>query len=249
LQGNTIRLDVIPMGLAVGNYEATLIIDAGPAGVARYPVTLQVKPLPVPTPVISSIVGAATLNGPLTRGGLATIKGANLAGSNLSVTFDGRPARILYTSADQINLQVPSEITATTARVVVTANGVASTTQNVELAPVAPGIFPGGVLNQDNRPNTPETPALSPSIVQIFATGLLPVQGEARVEARLGETYYSGAELPYAADAPGLAGVQQVNFRIPAGLNTGTADLAVCVTLGGGTRTCSPPVRLSMRAE
>jgi hypothetical protein len=170
-QGNTIRLDVIPMGLAVGTYEATLVIDAGAAGVARYPVTLQVKAPPVPTPVISSIGGAATLTGPLTRGGLATIKGSNLAGTNVTVTFDGKPARILYTSADQINLQVPSDLTGITARVVVTANGMPSVTRDVTLVAVAPGIFPGGILNQDNRVNTPETPAPSPSIVQIFSTG------------------------------------------------------------------------------
>ena len=190
--GNNLRLDVIPMGLAVGTYEATAIIDAGAAGVARYPVTLQVKPLPAPVPVISSIGGAATFTGPLARGGLATIKGSNLSGTDLSVTFNGTPARILYTSADQINFQVPSDLTGTTARVIVTANGVASVTQTVELTSVAPGIFPGGILNEDNRVNTPETPAVSPSIVQIFATGLLPAQGDARVEVRFGDTYFSG---------------------------------------------------------
>jgi uncharacterized protein (TIGR03437 family) len=237
------------MGLAVGKYEATLIIDAGAAGVARYPLTLDVRPLPIPPPVISSIGGAATFTGPLTRGGLATIKGSNLGGTNLSVTFNGTPARILYTSSDQINFQVPSDLTGTTARVVVTANGVASVTQNIELAVVAPGIFPGGILNQDNRVNTPETPAVSPSIVQIFATGLLPAQGDARVEVRFGETYYSGAsDVPYAGEAPALPGVQQVNFRLPAGLSTGSVDLALCATPASGTRSCSPVVRLAVRS-
>jgi uncharacterized protein (TIGR03437 family) len=183
----------------------------------------------------------------LTPGGLATIKGSNFAGANLSVTFDGRPARILYTSAEQINLQTPSELTGTTARVVVTANGVASAPQTVELAPVAPGIFPGGILNQDNRLNSPETPAASSSIIQIFATGLLPVQGEARVEVKLGDSYYSGEDLPYAKEAPGLAGVQQVNFRIPAGVSTSTLEIAVCATPAGGARLCSTPARLAVR--
>ncbi|HYP09745.1 MAG TPA: IPT/TIG domain-containing protein [Bryobacteraceae bacterium] len=247
LQGNMIRLDIIPMGLAVGKYEGTLVIDAGAAGVARYPVTLEVKPLPVPTPVISSIGGAATVTGPISRGGLATIKGANLGGTNVSVTFDGRPARILYTSADQLNVEVPSDLVGATAALVVTSNGVQSASRTVDLALVAPGIFPNGILNQDNRVNSPETPAASPSIIQIFATGLLPVQGNAQVEVRLGDQLYSGAALPYAGQAPGLPGVQQVNFMIPAGLSTSSPDLAVCATPSNGVRTCSPATRLHVR--
>ena len=156
-QGNTLRLDVIPMGLAVGKYEATIVLDAGPGGVARYPVTLEVKTAPppqIPAPVISSAGGAATFAGPLTPGGIATLKGSNFAGSNVSVTFDGKPARVLFTNADQINVQVPSDLTGVRTAILVTANGVTSAAFNVDLAPVAPGIFPGGILNQDNGVNT-----------------------------------------------------------------------------------------------
>lgn len=251
-QGNTLRLDVIPMGLAVGKYEATVVLDAGPGGVARYPVTLEVKPLPPPTipaPTISSVGGAATFAGPLTAGGLATIKGSNFGASTVSVTLDGKPARILYTSADQINLQVPLDLTGTRTSIVVTANGVASAPFHADLAPVAPGIFAGGVLNQDNRPNSPESPAQSPSIVQIFATGLLPPDGQGVIEVKLHETYYSGADLLYAGPAPRIPGVQQVNLRIPAGYPTMTTDLLVCSTVAGSQRVCSPAFRISLRSE
>jgi uncharacterized protein (TIGR03437 family) len=121
-------------------------------------------------------------------------------------------------------------------------------TRDVTLVAVAPGIFPGGIVNQDNRVNTPETPAPSPSIVQIFATGLLPAQGDARVEVKFGDTYYSGSDLPYAGEAPGLPGVQQVNFRVPAGMQTSSVDIAVCATPAGGTRVCSPAVPLAVRS-
>jgi uncharacterized protein (TIGR03437 family) len=249
LQGNNLRLDVIPMGLAVGAYEATLIIDAGSAGVARYPVTLEVKPLPVQAPTISSIGGAATFAGPLAPGGLATIKGAHLGGPNVSVMIDGKPARILYESADQINIQVPSDLTGATAPVVVTANGRTSAAQTVNVAAVAPGIFAGGVLNQDSRVNAPESPSPAGSIVQVFATGLLPVAGTARVEVLLDETYFSGADVPYAGEAPGVPGVQQVNYRLPSGLGTGTYHLSLCATPASGTRVCSPVHRISVRAQ
>ena len=120
------------------------------------------------------------------------------------MTFDGKPARILYTSSDQINVQAPADLTGAMTRVIVTANGVASAVFNADVATVAPGIFAGGVLNQDNRPNTSGTPAVSPSIVQIFATGLLPVEGDARVEVRLQDTYYSGTDLAYAGTGSGV---------------------------------------------
>lgn len=249
LQGGTIRLDVLPIGLAPGKYEATLVIDAGPAGVARYPVTLDVKAPAAPTPVISSIGNAATFAGPIVRGGLVTIKGTNFGGANVTVLFDGKPARILYSSGDQINVQVPADLTGTASRVTVTAGGVTSAAVNADVAVVSPGIFAGGILNQDNQRNSPEAPALSPSVVQIFATGLLPVEGEARVEVQLNDAFYSGSSLAFAGQAPGLSGLQQVNFWLPPGLATGVNDLRVCSSVGNGARVCSPPFQLSVRAQ
>ena len=178
-----------------------------------------------------------------------TIKGSNLAGTNVAVLFDGKPARIVYTSADQINVQAPADLTAAISRVTVTANGVTSAVFNADVATVAPGIFSGGVLNQDNRPNTPETPALSPSVIQIFATGLLPAEGDARIEVQLQDMLFSGASLAYAGQAPGLSGVQQVNFWIPAELSTNTSDIRLCSTVGNSARACSPPYRLAIRGR
>ena len=251
-QGNTLRLDVIPMGLAVGKYEATIVLDAGEGGVARYPVTLEVKPAPppqIPAPVISSAGGAATFAGPLTPGGIATLKGSNFAGSNVSVTFDGKPARVLFANAEQINLQVPSDLTGVRTTIAVTANGVTSAAFNADLAPVAPGIFSGGILNQDNGVNSAASPAQSPSIIQIYTTGLLPPDGQARVEVKLHDDFYSGAALLYAGPAPGIPGVQQVNLQIRAGYPTMTTDIQVCSTVGNAQRVCSTPARVSLRGE
>ena len=207
------------------------------------------KAPPVPAPAISSIGSAATFAGPISRGGLVTIKGSNLAGTNVAVLFDGKPARILYTSADQINVQAPADLTGTMTRVTVTANGATSAVFNADVATVGPGIFSGGVLNQDNRPNTPETPALSSSVIQIFATGMLPAEGDARIEVQLQDMLFSGASLAYAGQAPGLSGVQQVNFWIPPGLLTSTLDLRLCSTVANSARVCSPPYRLAIRGQ
>ena len=246
LQGGTVRLDVLPIGLAPGKYEATFIIDAGPAGIARYPVTLTVlQPLP-PSPTIASVGSAATFTGPIVAGGLATIKGTNFNGANLSVTFDNKPARILFSNAEQINVQVPSDLTGKTTQLVVTGNGQASTAKTVPLEAVAPGIFPGAVVNQDNRVNTPETPVTAGTYISIYATGLLPAQGNPFIEVKFGDTYWSN--LQYAGPAPGIPGVQQINFLVPIGTPTSSVDMAICSSIGDVQRACSPTVRVHVRA-
>ena len=53
--------------------------------------------------------------------------GSHLAGKSVTVTFDGSPATILYSSDTQINLQVPAAVASkTSSNLVVTVDGVAS---------------------------------------------------------------------------------------------------------------------------
>jgi uncharacterized protein (TIGR03437 family) len=160
------------------------------------------------------------------------------------VTFDNVPARIVYASADQLNVQVPVELGIhQSARAVVTANGVASDALTVSLSPVAPGIFVPGILNQNNTVNSAGNPAKTGSMVQIFATGLLAADGTGAVEAKLHDQWYS--DFPYAGAAPGIAGVQQVNIRIPDGWPTMTTEVLLCST-AAGQRMCSPPVKITV---
>jgi IPT/TIG domain. len=217
------------------------------AGALAIPITARVMALPPPqAPVISiaSIGNAATFASvPLVRGSLGTLQGANLAGAAVSVTFDGIPARILYSAAGQINFQVPPEVgTRASSQVVVTVNGNRSAPMTVLLAEASPGIFNPGILNQDNTVHSAANPAPAGSIVQIFATGLLPPEGgivEVKLHDRLLTPLYAGA-------APGLPGVQQVNVKIPADLPTMTTEVLVC-NITGGQRACSPPVKISLR--
>jgi uncharacterized protein (TIGR03437 family) len=247
----TVRLDANPASLAAGTYQATLRIDAGTAGSRTIPVTFTVTPPVGPPPVtVSSIVNAATLQaGPLVAGSLATIKGLNFAISNVSVSFDGIPAQLLYTSATQINLQVPPSIVAKTqSQVVVTVNGNASAPQTVQLAAVAPGIF--GVLNQDYSLNGAGSPARAGQIVQIFATGLISsVSGPVAVNIE-GLNLTQGQSLVplYAGAAPGLTGVQQVNVAVPAGLPSGGASITVCASgTSSGQPVCSPAATVTIQ--
>lgn len=239
-------VEVHPENLAPGNYEATLLIDAGSvAGSRNLPVQLQVTPaLPKP-PAVESVTNAASLApGPVVPGSLATLKGARLAGKQVSASFDGLPATLLDASAEQINLLVPPELGAqTTARLVVTVDGASSAPLSVALSLVAPAIFANGVLNQDNSVNSAANPAVVGSVVQVFATGL-PLPNSGVITARLHD--WDIAAPYYGGPAPGSPGVQQVNILVPDALPAMTTEVRVCGTVAS-ERVCSAPARITLR--
>ncbi len=247
----TIRIDAFPQKLAPGTYQASLTIDAGPlAGSRSFPVRFEVAGLPAldPPVTVDSITNAASLlPGPLVPGSLATIKGSNLRGESVAVTFDALAAPLLYTSAEQINLQVPPDLgSKTEAQVVVTVDGRASTATTVALAPVAPAIFSSGVLNQDYSVNGASAPAPLGSVLQIFLTGLVsPQTGQVLVKIHDQDNL-----VPlYAGPAPGLPGVHQVNVAVPRDLPAMTTEVVVCASTqaDAGKRFCTPPARLTVR--
>ena len=237
----SVKVSAVPQGLAAGTYQASIVIDAGPlAGSATIPVTLTVQAAPIPTPTptptppapvvtVNSVVNAATFAvTPLVPGSLGTLLGANLSGKNVTVTFDGSVATLLYAGATQINLQVPASLgSKTAATLVVTVDGSSSAPQTVALAPVWPAIFANGILNQDNTENTAGTAAKAGSILQIFATG---IPASATVSVQIADR--KNLVPLYAGAAPGLTGVQQVNAAIPVDLAAGATQLMVCATAG-----------------
>ena len=92
-------------------------------------------------------------------GSLVSIFGTNLASTSsaatsvplstslggVKVTFNNIAAPLNYVSGGQINAQMPFELTgSSTAQVVVTNSGAASAPQTVQVASIAPGIFPFG---------------------------------------------------------------------------------------------------------
>lgn len=248
----TLRIDVMPQNLTPGAYQAVLTINAGSAGNKTLPISLLVTPAPPPPPppppapptiTVTSVTNAASFApGPVVPGSLATIKGSKLSGNNVAVTFDGLPATLLYVGDQQINLQVPPGLgNKTTAQLVVTVDGITSTPLAVSLASVAPGIFNPGILNQDNSVNAPNNPAQLGSIVQIFATGL---GTGTTITARIGNANISSPY--YGGPAPGLLGVQQVDFAVPADVGAGTADVQVCGA-SAGQPVCSPAVKIYLR--
>jgi uncharacterized protein (TIGR03437 family) len=175
-------------------------------------------------PVAAAVVNAASFTAPVAAGGLATVFGENLASlvtsaaalplpttlGGATVTLNGVPAPLAYTSPTQINFQVPWELAGQGEATLVVSSGAPI---NVPLAPLSPGIFAvvqqgrylilyctglGGVTN----PPASGAAALADPLSNTVATPTVTVGGQpARV-------FFSGL-------APGFAGLYQVNVELP----------------------------------
>jgi uncharacterized protein (TIGR03437 family) len=242
----TIRVDALPGSLTAGIYNATLTVDAGPvAGSRVVPITLTVTaaPPPVPSPVVTTIVnGASFMPGFVSPGSIATIFGTKFAGASVNVTFDGMPAKVLFAGDTQLNVMIPMELgDRTSAKLVVTVDGLPSAPQGISLAPFAPAIFKNGILNQDSSLNVAGSGAQPGTVIQIFATGLA---GNGAITAKIGDRVI---EQPnYGGPAPGLIGVQQVNLALPSDLTGPTANVSVCGGAKLDQAVCSPAVQVML---
>jgi uncharacterized protein (TIGR03437 family) len=241
---NSVEITAVTTNLQPGTYTANIVVDAGAAGSATIPVTATIvaplvtppttppvtPPPTTPSVVVGSVVNAATFNvTPLVPGSFGTVMGTGFAGKNVSVTFDGNPATLVYTGATQINLQVPLAVSSSkaTSSMVVTVDGASSAPVQVPISPAWPSVFANGILNQDNSVNGAGKAAKSGDILQIFATG---IPTAAAVSVQIGSQMNL---VPlYAAGAPGFSGLQQVNVAVPSGL-TGTVPLTICAAVGG----------------
>jgi len=182
------------------------------------------------------------------------------------VLFDGIASPLIYVSEGQTSVIVPYGVAGrASTRLEVDYLGVRSEAATVPVAESAPGIFTldssgrgaAAILNQDGSINSPSRPAATGSIIVLYAAGegqtdptgvdgklagevlpkpLLPVS--VSIGGRSAEVLYGGA-------APGLvAGVLQVNARVPVGLPSG--NLPVLLRIGSGTS--QPEVTVAVAA-
>jgi uncharacterized protein (TIGR03437 family) len=182
---------------------------------------------------------------------------AELGGTTLS--FNGVPAPILYTSAGQVAAVVPYALTGASARVELSYRGEVSTAFEGTAAPSAPALFTLGqtgagqaaALNAvDGTVNTAANPVKIGGYISLYATGeglTLPAGADGelmgntargpilRVAVTVGGI---PAAVQYAGGAPGqVAGLMQVNVQIPTGVQPGGY---VLVVLQVGDRTTTP---------
>jgi uncharacterized protein (TIGR03437 family) len=175
------------------------------------------------------IVNAASLTTDLAPGGIASIFGAGLAGS--SVTVNGESASVLAALPFQINAQIPFDIPSGTATFAATSASGSATAQ-VAISPVAPEIFAisstqAAITNQDNTLNTSSNPASRGSTIVIYGTGFGAVGSSSGLSpAKMSlSVVIGGTSLTpsFAGLTPGAVGLYQANVAVPSTLAPGLA--------------------------
>ncbi|MBI3666576.1 MAG: SBBP repeat-containing protein [Acidobacteria bacterium] len=190
----------------------------------------------------------------------------NTGAGGTRVLFGDFAAPIIYSVANQLSVIVPYFLARfASTQVQIEYLGTRSAPVTLPVAPSSPGIFtlnasgkgPGAILNQDYSVNSAGNPASVGSILQIFATG----EGQTKppgvdgslaaiplpapllpVSVKIGGI---PAEVQYAGAAPGLvAGVLQVNAKVPPGVTPGSA---VPVSLTVGTATSPDGVTVAIK--
>jgi uncharacterized protein (TIGR03437 family) len=169
------------------------------------------------------------------------------------VYFDDVPSPMIYTLASQVSAVVPYAVAGkTSTRVQVEYNGVKSNVVNLPVGATSPAFFTlnssgtgaAAALNQDYTVNTSANAAEKDSVVILYGTGEgqtapagvdgkpalgvypAPLAGvAARIGGQLAQVEYAGA-APYF-----VAGVFQLNLRIPA--NVASGNQQVVVAIGG----------------
>jgi len=233
-----------------------------------------------PGPQIAAVLSSASfLQGTTSPGEIVTIFGLGLGPANLTlfdpstppiptalpatapsttVTVNGTPAPLLYTSATQIACIVPYSVTGTTAQFAVSYGGVSSQAFTVTLAPTNPGIYTvaasgqgqGAILNynattNDYTINSSNTAAAKGSTVVMYLTGagamtssvsnqLIPASPPVTpVQTPTVQIGGQGATVLAAQAPPGsVPGLLQLNVQVPSTVTSGNA-VPVLISVGG----------------
>ncbi len=249
-----------PLGLAVGPDGRIYVADSGSNRI-RVLELKDVMPPPPPPPVIDSIGRGGAEGIPLAPGGLFSIYGSALADmtdlaaaipwplslGSASITVNGIPTPLYYTSDTQINGQIPYEVVAGNATLVVTVGG-QSAQITFEVVPASPGllIYNGNravAVNPDGSVNGPSAPARPGDVLVLYLSGLgvttPPVAtGAAAPGDPLAQVAYTHgitvgglpAEVFYLGQTPGYPSLAQANFKVP---DLPPGDYQIVVTING----------------
>jgi uncharacterized protein (TIGR03118 family) len=252
-----------------GGDKQSVFFTAGPGGLQHGLLgSIQANPV-LQT---AQIVNAAQALGAITANEYVTITGSSLAATkrswqssdfagnqlntsldNVTVTMNGEPAFISFISPAQINVLTPTDMARSgTIQVVITNNGLASPTINVQAQPVGPAFFLFNsdkyiaATHSDNRslvgpttliPNA-TTPAKPGETIVLYANGLggtnPPVSNGQIVTAPLAlaaTPRVTFNDIPADVQYAGLtaSGLYQLNVTVPNGLPDGDASVIVQV--------------------
>jgi uncharacterized protein (TIGR03437 family) len=230
------------------------------------------------TPVISDAVNAASLaqDQPLSPGSLVSLFGTGLAAStatastvplpysiaDVSVTFSGITAPLLFVSPGLINLQVPWRLEPGITDIVVTVSGHTSAVFGAYVGPVSPSIFTipsgsrqalainsdGSIASSGSIPGVRTYEASVGNLLTILTTGLGLVtpaitdgaasSDQVRTTVATPTVLVSGfpALVTFSGLSPQFVGVNQINIVVPEGAWGPSGAGGVCpiqIELGG----------------
>jgi uncharacterized protein (TIGR03437 family) len=238
----------IPAGALQNAASATVqVMDSGGGRSLSLPFTIT-PATAQPATTITGIVNAASSLPSIAPGSLVSIYGANLASSaaasstfplptslnGTSVTINGTSAPLAYVSPGQINAQVPYEIQAGNAALVVQSGAGKNAPVSFSVSATGPGVFvtAGGQAIAQNFPgyasNSSQNPVQPGQYLIVYLTGQgsvnpavatgaaapadPPALPLAPVQAQIGG---ANAVITFAGLAPGFAGLLQANLIVP----------------------------------
>ena len=195
---------------------------------------------------VNRVVNAADYTEAIAPGSIIAIFGDSLAARSgsavatpfptflerTSVEVDGRGIPLFFVSPGQINAQMPFGAGGQVQVRVRTPGGISATVA-VPVAPSAPRLF---TPSMDGKGNpilvhaadysfvSAASPAVAGEFLILFLTGLgvvTPAPGSVAV------IFGAQAEVSFAGQARGFAGLNQINFQVPGGVPAGAADDSV----------------------
>jgi uncharacterized protein (TIGR03437 family) len=231
---------------------------------AGYPVPADMGPVIVSGAAVNAATNAA---GPVAPGSLVALYGRNLATATATAAAPWPPtlagaqvlvnnvaAPIYYSSATQINFQIPWETPAGTATIQSQVAGLRSESISISVTSASPGIF-AIVNNADGTVVSAANPASTGGYIILYVNGLgdvtnRPSTGAAAAADPLSWTIEKpsltvgslNANVVFWGLAPGYVGLYQLNAQVPV-LPTSPAS-GVIVSVSGLS---SPPVNISIR--
>ncbi|MBS1875638.1 MAG: S8 family serine peptidase [Acidobacteria bacterium] len=190
--------------------------------------------------------------------GVNTFSTLPMALNYITVSFDAPsagisvPARLVYVSPSQVNVQVPWELKGQkTALMKVSIDYTPSNVVTVNLSDYSPAFFEissgvAAALDTNYKVVTASNPVARGQTVQLYANGLGPVSntpesGAPAPSAPLAYTTATptvtiggvNAPVAFSGLAPGFAGLYQLNVTVPSNISAGSQPLVV--TIGGTT--------------
>ncbi len=192
----------VAAGAQVGTTELSVI-----SGFQIMTAPFQIQPPNGVLPLVSGVLSADSYLPTVVRGAYGAIYGQNLQmGSAASVSLNGQPLNVIFSSGTQVNFAVPAGFPLGTAQLTVS-NGSGSVTMIVPIGDPPPAIQ--GISNSQGNSVDSQHAANVGDVLSVYVTGLNPNALPAL--NRLSVTV-SGLPMTLLSVAPAINGQFQIQF-------------------------------------